>query len=112
MGSRPGPTTYLWRTRQRPVAISSALPLAIIGQRLNPSNRPGLAAALRAGTMAPLQREALRQVEAGAAVLDVNAYLAPEPGYAPADEAEALCDAVRAVAAAVEVPLSLDSANP
>jgi 5-methyltetrahydrofolate--homocysteine methyltransferase len=53
-----------------------------------------------------VQEDAVRQVEAGANILDVNAGI---PG---GDEPSILTGAVRAVMDVVDVPLCLDSANP
>lgn len=97
--------TVIWSARER-VVIGPDQPVVIIGERINPTGRPRLAAALEAGDMAPLQSEALRQVRAGAAVLDVNV------GVAGIDEPAALVAAVGAVGQVCDAPLCLDSASP
>lgn len=84
---------------------SGQMPVAV-GERLNPTARRRLAEELRSGRMSLVREEAWRQVEAGAQVLDVNAGL---PGI---DEAATLAEMVEAIQAAVDVPLSLDTADP
>lgn len=88
------------------VAIGQGLPTVIIGERINPTGKRKLAAALQAGDYDFIAREAVRQVEAGAHVIDVNVGL---PGI---DEPRVLREAVLAVMKAVDVPLSIDSADP
>lgn len=97
--------TLIWSASER-VVIGPDQPVVIIGERINPTGRPRLAAAIQAGDMAPLQAEALRQARAGAAVLDVNV------GLAGIDEPAALVAAVRAVGQVCQAPLCLDSASP
>jgi 5-methyltetrahydrofolate--homocysteine methyltransferase len=81
------------------------LPL-IIGERINPTGKAKLKEALRAGDMEYLAREAVRQLNANADLIDINVGL---PGT---DEAELLKLAVETVQNAVACPLQLDSANP
>ncbi len=81
-------------------------PFVVIGERINPTNRKVLSAQLAAGDMTLVRRDARRQVEAGAQVLDVNV------GFAGADEPAVMPLAVRAIMEEVAVPLSIDSPNP
>jgi len=92
--------------RDHQVVIGPERPFVIIGERINPTRRKKLAAALAGGDFSVVQEDALRQAAAGAQVLDVNAGI---PG---GDEAALLRGAVQAVMAVVETPLCLDSANP
>lgn len=78
-------------------------PFVMIGERINPTNRKVLSAQLEAGDMTLVRRDAHRQVEAGAQVLDVNV------GFAGADEPIVMPMAVRAVMEEVDVPLCIDS---
>ena len=78
----------------------------LIGERINPTGKPKLKAALREGNMNYLLGEALRQAEAGAHILDVNVEL-PE-----IDEVETMYQAVTALQAVTDLPLQLDSSNP
>jgi len=82
-------------------------PFQVIGERLNPSGKPHLARAIARRDPAPLWEEARRQVAAGAAALDVNAYL-PNGD----DEGDDLLWALRAVRHVVDLPLCPNSADP
>jgi 5-methyltetrahydrofolate--homocysteine methyltransferase len=88
------------------VQISRDQPTAIIGERINPTGRKKVLAALQAGDFDVVRRDAVDQVEAGAAVLDVNA------GVPGADEPVLLVQALRAVMEVVDTPLCIDTANP
>jgi 5-methyltetrahydrofolate--homocysteine methyltransferase len=88
------------------VLIGGDRPTVLIGERINPTGKKKLAAALRAGNLEIVRREALAQAEAGADILDVNV------GAAEVDEVALLPEAVRVVMEAVDAPLSIDSANP
>jgi 5-methyltetrahydrofolate--homocysteine methyltransferase len=88
------------------VFIGNGHPTVLIGERINPTGKRKLVAALQAGDMQALQEEAIAQVQAGADILDVNVGV---PGL---DEVALLPRAVQAVMNAVEVPLCLDSHNP
>ncbi|HUV45072.1 MAG TPA: dihydropteroate synthase [Dehalococcoidales bacterium] len=90
----------------REVVIGDDQPTVLIGERINPTGRKKLEAALEAGDMELLRREAVAQVEAGADILDVNV------GSSGVDEVGLLAQVVQAVAETVDVPLSLDSDNP
>ena len=57
------------------VTISRNGPVVMIGERINPTGRKKLMAALQAGNLDVVRRDAAAQVEAGAAILDVNAGL-------------------------------------
>ena len=88
------------------VFIGNGHPTVLIGERINPTGKKKLVAALQAGDMQALQEEAMAQVQAGADILDVNVGV---PGL---DEVALLPRAVQAVMNAVDVPLCLDSHNP
>ena len=94
------------KSAQKTVTIGPHRPTVLIGERINPTGKKRLAAALAAGDMEIVRQEALAQVEAGADVLDVNV------GAAGVDEVALLPQAVRLVMETVEVPLCIDSANP
>ena len=90
----------------REVIIGDGRPTVLIGERINPTGKKKLAAALQSGDLELVRNEALAQVQVGADILDVNV------GVAGLDEAVVLPQAVEAVMDAVDVPLCLDSANP
>jgi len=89
-----------------PIEIEPAGAARIIGERINPSGRKALREALLGRNWAYLADEARRQVEAGADIVDVNV------GGKGLDEVALLPEAVRAVAAAVSVPLAIDTRIP
>jgi 5-methyltetrahydrofolate--homocysteine methyltransferase len=93
-------------SKSRTVVISPESPFAIIGERINPTRRKKLAGTMAEGDFSVVQEDALKQVEAGAHILDVNAGI---PG---ADEPKLLRGAVQAVMEVVDVPLCFDTANP
>jgi 5-methyltetrahydrofolate--homocysteine methyltransferase len=97
------PETVLEGRDGRRVVIGFGRPFAIIGERINPTNRSVLTEQLRAGDMTLVRRDARRQAEAGADVIDVNV------GYAGANEARLMPQAVRAVMEEVDLPVSLDT---
>ena len=78
-------------------------PFVVIGERINPTGRRQLAEEMRNGDYSRVERDALAQVNAGAAMLDVNA------GIPLADEARILVDIVQLVQGLVDVPLCIDS---
>ena len=88
----------------REVVISSAEAFVPIGERLNPTNKPRLQRAYDEGNWKYVQREAERQVAAGATVIDVNTG---DPHHEI--EGRKMRDAVRAVQEVVDVPISIDS---
>lgn len=98
-------TTNVSSATQR-VEISRDGPVVIIGERINPTGRKQLMAALQAGNLDVVRRDARAQIEAGAGILDVNA------GVPGADEPELMRQMIRAIREVTEVPLCIDSPNP
>lgn len=97
--------TRVW-TQTHEVVIAADSPTILIGDRINPTGQKRLSGALQKRDMGLVQREALSQVNAGADILDVNV------GISDANEIELLPQVVKAIAAVVDTPLSLDSKNP
>ena len=87
----------------REVVIGDDRPFVIIGERINPTGRPLLAAEMKAGNFSRVERDVLAQVEAGAHMLDVNA------GIPLADEPAILATTVKLVQSLTDLPLSIDS---
>ena len=87
------------------VIIGDDRPTVIIGERINPTGKKKLSAALAAGDLSIVEKEALAQTEMGADVLDVNV------GAAGVDEVDLLPKAVRLVMQTVDVPLCIDTAD-
>src|SRR3972149_3303971 len=79
--------------------------MEIIGEKIN-GTLEQVKTAIRERNATFIQDLARRQAEAGATLIDVNA------GVRPDQEPETLSWLVKIVQEVVEVPLSLDSANP
>ena len=90
----------------RTVTISRNGPVVIVGERINPTGRKALIAALREGNMDVVRRDAIAQAEAGASILDVNA------GVPDVDEPALMRQIIRAVREVTDLPLCIDSPNP
>jgi 5-methyltetrahydrofolate--homocysteine methyltransferase len=90
---------------KKKVVIGDGRPTAMLGERINPTGKKKLAAALTAGNLEIVRQEALAQVEAGAHILDVNV------GAAGVDEADLLPKAVKLVLETVDVPIAIDTAD-
>ena len=98
--------TTVLSSRGGEVNIGDDHPFRIIGERINPTGRARLTEEIVTGDMTTVQVDAAAQVEAGAAVLDVNAGI---PGF---DEPALLSSVVKAVLEVVDVPLCIDSSTP
>ena len=93
------------KSEKKEVKISFDSPFTIIGEKINPTGRKKLAAALKEGNYDYVKNLAARQVETGADILDVNVGV---PGI---DEVAVLPEVAKLVSELVDVPLCLDSAN-
>ncbi|MFC1992741.1 dihydropteroate synthase [Chloroflexota bacterium] len=93
-------------SKTKEVIISDKGPTMLVGERINVTGKKKLSAALRAGDMDLVLKEALAQVQAGADILDVNV------GIAGIDESALLPQVVQAVMDTVDIPLCLDSGSP
>jgi 5-methyltetrahydrofolate--homocysteine methyltransferase len=91
------------QSRSRTVVIGHDRPFCVIGERINPTGRKKFAEELRGGDLSTVAKDAVGQVDAGADMLDVNA------GIPLVDESELLKSMLSAVAAAVDVPICIDS---
>jgi len=85
------------------VVIGPDHPVRIIGERINPTGRKVLAAEMADGNLQRVADDAVAQVAAGAAILDVNA------GVPMVDEPALLAQVVKLVQSLTDVPLCLDS---
>ncbi len=85
--------------------VADGRPL-LIGERINPTGKPRLKEALRSKDVDYVLGEAIRQVELGAHILDVNV------GLPDIDEAELMLALVKAIQTVVDTPLQLDSSSP
>ena len=78
----------------------------VIGERINPTGKKKLRAALAEGDVAYVLREAVSQADAGAHVLDVNVGV---PGL---DEPAVLDSTIQAVQSVTDLPLQIDTSDP
>lgn len=92
-------------SKTKSVVIGPERPFVIIGERINPTGRKRLAKSLAQGDMSFVRQEALAQVEAAAQVIDVNV------SAVDVDEERILPLTVQTVAEAVDLPISIDTAN-
>ena len=78
----------------------------VVGERINPTGKKKLRAALTEGDVAYVLREAVSQADAGAHVLDVNVGV---PGL---DEPAVLDSTIQAVQSVTDLPLQIDTSDP
>jgi 5-methyltetrahydrofolate--homocysteine methyltransferase len=97
-------TLVCGKTKQ--VKIDTDGVFTIIGEKINPTGRKKLAAALLEGNLNYILELATNQINAGADLLDINV------GVPGADEEALLSQVVKLLAEAFDVPLCLDSPNP
>jgi len=98
--------TTLLKSKTKTILINRDLPTVIIGERINPTGRKVVLESLQTGNFEIVRKDALDQVAAGAAVLDINA------GVPGADEPALIQQIIRNVLEVVDVPLCIDTANP
>ena len=77
----------------------------VIGERLNPTGKKMLQKALREGNTDYLLKEAVKQQEQGADILDLNA------GLPDIDEPSVLTHALREIQGVVNLPIQIDSSD-
>ncbi len=100
-------THTLVASQTREVIIGFDKPFCVIGERINPTGRKKLAAEMNEGNFETVEKDALEQVAAGAAVLDVNAGVtAVNPNET---EPPLLVKTIEIVQGLVDVPISIDS---
>jgi len=93
-------------SKSKTVEIHRDKPTIIIGERINPTGRKKVLAALQSGDFESVRKDALSQESAGAAMLDINA------GVPDSDEVALLSQVMQEVMAVTDVPLCIDTANP
>ena len=87
------------------ICISPDDPVAIIGEKINPTGRKKLPQALLDGDYSHVAALATEQIEHGADLLDVNA------GAPGVDEVKVLPEIVKLVADMTDLPICIDTAN-
>lgn len=93
-------------SKTKTVKIHRDQPTIMIGERINPTGRRVVLTALQEGNFDLVRQDAVAQIDAGAAVLDVNAGV---PGV---DETALLANLMGEVMSVVDAPLCIDTANP
>jgi len=102
---RDGQKYFAFASRSRHLFLGTGHPLAMIGERINPTARKKLAQDIKDGKMQVVVDEAKKQAPI-APMLDVNMGV---PGI---DEPLAMKQAVTAIQSAIDIPISIDSTNP
>lgn len=93
------------KSETKEIVIDTEGPFTIIGEKINPTGRKKLAAQLKERNFDYVRGLVLKQVEAGADILDVNVGV---PGE---DEVVLLPEVCKVVMEATDVPVCIDSAN-
>ncbi|MEC4273013.1 homocysteine S-methyltransferase family protein [Adlercreutzia sp. R25] len=104
--ARYRPAFTVTSAQQMAALPSGEARIAVIGERINPTGKKKLKAALQAGDVDYLVAEAAAQQRAGADILDVNVGV---PGL---DEPALLSQVTRTLQSTVPLPLQLDSSDP
>jgi 5-methyltetrahydrofolate--homocysteine methyltransferase len=100
-------THTLVASQTKEVIIGFDQPFCVIGERINPTGRKKLAAEMIEGNFETVRKDALEQVAAGAAILDVNAGVtAVNPNET---EPPLLVRTINIVQELTNAPLSIDS---
>jgi 5-methyltetrahydrofolate--homocysteine methyltransferase len=86
--------------------MGEAFPVAVVGERINPTGKKKLKEDLREGKFSLVRQFATEQTSAGAALLDVNM------GMSGIDEKAMMLQAVSLLSRVSDTPLCLDSSNP
>lgn len=93
-------------SKTKKATISTDGPFVVIGEKINPTGRKKLAAALQEGNLDYVRDLAQKQIDAGADILDVNV------GMAGTDDVDFLPKIVKMLAEEFDIPLCLDTPNP
>ena len=103
---------YVKQSNEIPVAVCTPENVVvidkptIIGERINPTGKKKLKAAIAAGDLDYVLDLAIKEVDEGAEILDVNAGV---PGV---DEKVVIVNIIKSLQGAVTAPLQIDSNNP
>ncbi|MFH1991103.1 MAG: dihydropteroate synthase [Pseudomonadota bacterium] len=98
--------TTVIKSSKNEVSISRDNGIVIIGERINPTGRNALQAELKAGKFDMVRRDAVAQLRAGAAILDINS------GLPRIDEPALLVQMIKEVReAADDPPICIDTPN-
>lgn len=103
---KPAENISALSSARKSVVIGKDRPLAVVGERINPTGKKALQAELREGRTAIVQDFALEQQVKGAAVLDVNM------GLSGIDEKDMMLKCVKQLSRSSDLPLCIDSTRP
>ncbi len=87
------------------VILEGNRPLAIVGERINPTGKKDLQAELREGKMSRVRTMAKEQEQNGASLLDINVGM---PGI---DQKEMMVEVIGTLSVASDLPLVIDSSD-
>jgi len=90
---------------RKTVTLGAEIPLVVIGERINPTGKPALAAELESGSLSRLRQLAQSQEQDGALLVDVNV------GTPAVDAKTVLPAAARALSAFISSPLVFDTTD-
>jgi 5-methyltetrahydrofolate--homocysteine methyltransferase len=102
---RPSPPGVAIAGPRRTLRLGPGRPLAVIGERINPTGKPKLAESLRSGSTSIVRDFAAEQARAGADALDVNV------GAAGVDATVVLPRVVTALSGMSDLPLVIDTTD-
>lgn len=94
------------KSKSKKAEISTEGPFVMIGEKINPTGRKKLAAALQEENYDYVRDLAKKQIEAGADILDINV------GMAGTDDVVFLPRIVKILVEEFDIPLCLDTPNP
>ena len=94
------------KSKTKQVKISTEGPFTVIGEKINPTGRKKLAAALQEGNLDYVRELAQKQIDGGADLLDVNVGV---PGI---DDVALLPKVVKMLSEEFDIPLCIDTPNP
>lgn len=97
--------TIVNRKEGKEVIITDEEPTVLIGEGINPTGRKRVVNALKEGDWDVIKEDVIKQVEAGADVLDVNVSMAD------AEEADLLPEVIKVVMDTVDIPLCIDTSS-
>ncbi|MFH1998819.1 MAG: homocysteine S-methyltransferase family protein, partial [Planctomycetota bacterium] len=92
-------------SRYMTIEIHENLPTKVLGERINPTARKSFSNELKEGVFTTVRKEAIRQEQAGASILDINM------GVGQVDESQLMRRAVNLVQESSKLPVCLDSAS-
>ena len=94
------------KSKTKKAEINTEGPFVVIGEKINPTGRKKLAAALQEWNYDYVRELAKKQIDAGADILDVNV------GMAGTDDEVYLPKIVKLLVEEFDIPLCLDTPNP